>query len=106
MAGFTWPLVRLRACAIIDEAQRDETPLPLYFADDADLTGLASALIIDPSMTRKMTACLDRRAGIFRARRNTNIEYNLSIDVKAAQVVFDFDIAIWQMPRNTSGNSS
>ena len=92
------------ARAIIDEAHRDETRLPLYYAAGAGLTDLASALIIDPSIARKMTLVwIGGRSiqGSVAPPPNASVEYNFSIDIKAAQAVFDSDMAIWQIPRNT-----
>ena len=93
------------AHAIIAEAHREDTRLPLYFAAGAGLTDLASALLIDPTIAPKIILVWiggseypELTADPVRKHR---IEYNLSIDVKAAQVVFDSDIAIWQVPRNT-----
>ena len=93
------------ARAIIAEAHCDDSPLPLYFAAGAGLTDLASALLIDPTIASKMT--LVWIGGPEYAElaadppRRDDVEYNLSIDITAAQVVFDSDIAIWQVPRST-----
>src|SRR5262245_55062586 len=93
------------ARAIITEAHRVDTPLPLYYAAGAGPTDLASALLIDPTIAPTMTlvwiggpeyAELEADPS-----RRDDVEYNLSIDIKAAQVVFDSDIAIWQLPRST-----
>jgi inosine-uridine nucleoside N-ribohydrolase len=93
------------ARAIIAEARRDDTRLRLYFAAGAGLTDLASALLIDPTIAHKMTLVWIGgpeypELATEPPRRDDTVEYNLSIDVKAAQVVFDSDIAIWQVPRD------
>src|SRR5262249_11611777 len=91
------------ARAIIAEAHRDDTRLPLYFAAGAGLTDLASALLLDPTIARKITLVWIG-GGEYPEhaweppRRDDTMEYNLSIDVTAAQIVFDSDIAIWQVP--------
>lgn len=93
------------ARAIIAEAMRDDTELPLYVALGAGLTELASALIIEPRIADRMTAVWiggGEHDGLAVAPPNgTLVEYNLNIDIKAAQVVFNESrVPIWQVPRD------
>ncbi|MCI9888664.1 nucleoside hydrolase [Micrococcales bacterium 31B] len=91
--------------AIIREALRDDVTTPLFYAAGAGLTDLASALLIEPSIASRITLVWiggNEHEGLAYAPPNPMpIEYNLLIDVTAAQVVFnDFDIEIWQVPRD------
>ena len=92
------------ARAIIAEALRTDTDLPLYYAAGAGLTELASALLIEPSIASRMTLVWIGGAEYPELAdpppNGAGIEYNLNIDVAAAQVVFNSAIAIWQVPRN------
>jgi purine nucleosidase len=92
------------ARAIIAEAMRTDIDLPLYYAAGAGLTDLASALLLEPAITNRMTLVWiggpeypDLAPPPPGA---TGPEYNLRIDIAAAQVVFASGIAIWQVPRN------
>ena len=85
--------------AIIDEAMRSDTQLPLYVAVGGGLTEMASALMIEPEIADKLTlvwiggaAYPDGESG----------ETNFEIDPLAAQYVFnDTIVPIWQVPQNT-----
>lgn len=92
------------ARAIIAEAMRSDTQLPLFYAAGAGLTDLASALLIEPAIASRMTLVWiggaeypDLAAAPPGA---SGPEYNLRIDIAAAQVVFASGVAIWQIPRN------
>lgn len=94
------------ARAIIAEAMRTDTDLPLYFAAGAGLTELASAYLLEPAIAEKLTLIWiggpeypDLAAPPPGA---SGPEYNLRIDIAAAQVIFNrSDIPIWQVPRST-----
>ena len=91
--------------AIIAEAMRDETDLPLYIALGAGLTELASAYLIEPRIAERLTAVWiggNEHDGLAVPPPNPDqIEYNLNIDILAGQVIFnDSTIPIWQVPRN------
>ena len=98
------PQDTLAARAIIAEAMRTDTELPLYYAAGAGLTELASALLIEPAIAGRMTLVWIGGAEYPELSDpppgGAGIEYNLRIDVAAAQVVFNSDIPIWQVPRN------
>jgi purine nucleosidase len=90
--------------AIIAEAMRDDTKLPLYYCAGAGLTELACALLIEPAIASRMTLVWIGGAEYPDLAApppgGDHIEYNLRIDVPAAQVVFNSDMPIWQVPRN------
>lgn len=91
---------------IVAEAMREDTDLPLYYAAGGGLTDLASAYLLEPRIAERLTllwiggeeypGTVPPPPGIEDAP-----EYNLRIDVTAAQVLFDAqDLAIWQFPRD------
>lgn len=93
------------ALAIVREAMRSDTTLPLFATFGAGLTELASAYLIEPRIADRLTAVWiggPEYPDLATPPPGTSgIEYNLNIDVTAAQVVFnDSSIPIWQVPRN------
>src|SRR5262245_40456749 len=91
--------------AIITEAMRDDTDLPLYVTCGAGLTQIASAWLAEPRIGRRLTLVWiggSEHAGHAEPPPDEGpLEYNLAIDRVAAQVVFnDSDLAVWQVPRN------
>jgi hypothetical protein len=93
------------AQAIVREAMRTDSSLPLFATFGAGLTELASAYLIEPRIADRLTAVWI--GGPEYPDLGTpppgasGIEYNLNIDVTAAQVVFnDSTIPLWQVPRN------
>ena len=61
---------------------------------------MASAILLDPAIVdRPVDGDLDRRGGTRRARPAPEVEFNLSNDIAAANVVFDSGITVWQVPR-------
>ncbi|MDN4478766.1 nucleoside hydrolase [Demequina sp. SYSU T00039] len=97
------PLDTPAARAIIAEALRDD-PRPLYYCAGGGLTDLASALLLEPAIADRMTLVWiggSEHPGIgLVAPEVPPAEYNLTIDVPAAQAVFgDTAIPIWQVPR-------
>ncbi|MCL3777327.1 MULTISPECIES: nucleoside hydrolase [unclassified Actinomyces] len=91
---------------IIAEAMREDTDLPLYYAAGGGLTDLASAYLIEPRIARRLTLLWiggSEHPGTVDAppRIEDAPEYNLRIDVTAAQVLFDAeDLPIWQFTRD------
>jgi purine nucleosidase len=93
------------ARAIIEEAMRADTDLPLYLTLGGGLTELASAYMLEPRIADRLIAIwiggpeyADLGAPPFSGR---DPEYNLNIDLVATQVVFnDSPIRLWQVPRN------
>jgi hypothetical protein len=91
--------------AIIKEAMRDDTKLPLYMVCGAGLTDIASAYLTEPRIAGRLkliwiggpeyTDLAPPPPGY------TSLEYNLGIDIKAGQVIFNKStIDLWQVPRN------
>jgi purine nucleosidase len=90
---------------IVQEAMRDDTSKPLYLACGAGLTSLASAYLMDKRISRRLTLVWiggpEHEGHALPPPRASVMEYNLGIDLRAAQVVFnESDIPIWQVPRN------
>lgn len=91
--------------AIIKEALRTDTELPLYVVCGGGLTNIASAYLLEPKIAEKITLVwiggpeyLDISIP---PPGYTILEYNLGIDIKAAQVIFNSsNIKLWQVPRN------
>jgi purine nucleosidase len=93
------------ANAIIKESMRDDTKLPLYIVCGAGLTDLASALLMKPEIASRLTLIWiggpEYPELALPPPGYTSLEYNLGIDIKAGQVVFNkSSIPIWQIPRN------
>jgi inosine-uridine nucleoside N-ribohydrolase len=94
------------ANAIVKEAMRSDTKLPLYIVCGAGLTDLASALLMEPEIANRLTLIWiggPEYADIALPPPGyTSLEYNLGIDIKAGQVVFNKStIQIWQVPRSS-----
>jgi inosine-uridine nucleoside N-ribohydrolase len=89
---------------IIREALRDDTELPLFVACGAGLTEIASAYLLEPRIADRLTLVWiggPEHDGIAAAPPGTSgAEYNLAIDIRAAQVIFDSRIPLWQVPRD------
>jgi purine nucleosidase len=91
------------ARALVAEALRTDTP-PLFVTCGASLTTLASAYLLEPRIADRLTLVWiggPEYPGTPAPPGSTGPEYNLRIDIKAAQVVFNESaIPIWQVPRN------
>jgi purine nucleosidase len=91
------------ARALVAEALRDD-PRPLYVACGASLTTLASAYLLEPRIADRLTLVWiggPEYPGTPAPPGSSGPEYNLRIDIAAAQVVFNESaIPIWQVPRN------
>jgi inosine-uridine nucleoside N-ribohydrolase len=90
--------------ALIREAMRDDAR-PLFVALGAGMTDLASAVLAEPRIADRLTAVWiggPEHEGLgLPFPLEGRVEYNLNIDIRGAQVVFDSGITIWQVPRNT-----
>lgn len=92
--------------AIVREAMRTDTDLPLFVALGAGMTELASAVLAEPRIAERLTAVWiggPEHPGIGLEHPVAGqVEYNLRIDVPAARAVFgDSAVPLWQVPRNT-----
>tara|TARA_R110002126_G_scaffold266676_2_gene410016 strand:+ start:1109 stop:2131 length:1023 start_codon:yes stop_codon:yes gene_type:complete len=90
---------------IIKEAMRTDTDLPLYVVCGGGLTNIASAYLLEPKIADKITLVWiggpEYTDIAIPPPGYTTLEYNLGIDVKAAQVIFNTaNIKLWQVPRN------
>jgi purine nucleosidase len=90
--------------ATIAEAMRDDKR-PLYYAAGAGLTDLASAWLMEPRIAERLTLVwiggLEYPDLALPPPGSKGPEYNLRIDIKAGQVIFNHStIPIWQVPRN------
>lgn len=90
---------------IVREAMRKDQQNPLYVACGAGLTDLASAFLIEPRIGERVRLVWiggPEYDGLAEAPPGGSaVEYNLGIDIRAAQVVFNrSNISIWQAPRD------
>tara|TARA_R110002051_G_scaffold153510_1_gene225887 strand:+ start:3741 stop:4754 length:1014 start_codon:yes stop_codon:yes gene_type:complete len=91
--------------AIIKEAMRTDSDLPLYVVCGGGLTNIASAYLLEPKIAEKLTLVWiggpEYMDIAIPPPGYTTLEYNLGIDIKAAQVIFNAsNINLWQVPRN------
>jgi purine nucleosidase len=91
--------------AIVAEAMRTDTDLPLLVVLGAGLTELASAYLLEPAIADRLTAVWIGgpeylELGAVPPPNALPVEYNLNIDLLAGQVIFDSAIPLWQVPRN------
>ena len=90
---------------ILSEALREDTDQPLYYLAGGGLTDLASALLREPTIAERMTLVwiggAEHEGLAYAPPEAMPIEYNMLIDLPAAQVVFnESQIPIWQVPRD------
>jgi purine nucleosidase len=90
--------------AIIAEAMRTDTDLPLFLACGAGLTEIASAYLLEPRIATRLTLVWiggPEHQGLAVPPPGAHgPEYNLAIDIPAARVIFDSFMPIWQVPRD------
>ncbi|RSU72812.1 nucleoside hydrolase [Sphingomonas sp. S-NIH.Pt3_0716] len=95
--------------AIIAEAQRTDSKLPLFYVAGAGLTDLAEAVRLRPEIARRIILVWigGPEHGLEQGNIDPTVhvraskEYNLTIDLAAAQTLFnDSAVEIWQVPRN------
>ena len=99
------PQISDGAKVIVKEAMLDDTELPLYVLCGAGLTDIASAYLMEPRIARRLTLIWiggpEYADLAIPPPGYTPLEYNLGIDIKAGQVIFNnSDIPVWQVPRN------
>jgi hypothetical protein len=82
--------------AIIDEAMRTDTSLPLYITVGGGLTEVASALLIEPAIAEKFTLVWIGGGAYPDGGKG---DTNFNIDPVAAQFVFNKSkVPLWQVP--------
>ncbi|WP_298394299.1 nucleoside hydrolase [Sphingobium sp.] len=91
--------------AIVREAMRSDTTMPLYYCAGASLTELALAWLVEPRIASRMILVWiggGEYPGVATpAAGAATAEYNLTIDTIAAQIIFnESDFDIWQVPRD------
>src|SRR5262245_51060066 len=100
----TEPVESEAAKAIIAEALRDDTNIPLYVTCGGGLTEIASAWLMAPQIAQRLTLVWiggHEYGDVAPPPGAGDLEYNTSIDRIAAQVIFnDSDLNLWQIPRN------
>lgn len=105
LADIKTPADSAGARLIVQEALRDDTKTPLYVLCGGGLTNIASAYLLDPRIASRLRLVWiggPEHAGLASPPPGAGkIEYNLSIDRLAAQVVFNVSaIPLWQVPRD------
>lgn len=90
---------------IIDEAKKCTPQKPLYVVCGAALTNVASALLLDPSISKNIIVVWiggqEYSFGAVPPPGYSAVEYNLNLCIPAGQVVFNkSDVRIWQVPRD------
>lgn len=95
LADAATPVASAGARAIIAEAMRTDTRLPLYVTAGAGLSEVASALLIEPRIADRFTLVWIGGAPYPQGGG----EFNLGLDPIAAQVVFNQStVPVWQIP--------
>jgi purine nucleosidase len=87
--------------SIIREAMREDSEAPLFYAAGGGLTELATAYLIEPRIAERVTLVWIGGHGY--ESPVSEVEFNTSTDLFAAQVVFASAIPIWQVPEPTYG---
>ena len=109
MADQKTPVDSEGARLIIEEAKKASPERPLYLLFGGPLTDIASAWLLDPSISQNVILLwIGGQEYPFGHpfppeyyQGNNLVEYNLRLDVNAAKTVFnDSDIRIWQIPRD------
>lgn len=103
------PIESEGARLIIEEAHKASPERPLYLLFGGPLTDIASAWLLDPSISKNVILLwIGGQEYPFGHpfppeyfRGNNLVEYNLRLDVKSAQTVFnESDLTVWQIPRD------
>ena len=109
MADTKTPIESEGAKLIIEEAKKASPERPLYLLFGGPLTDIASAWLMDPSISKNVILLwIGGQEYPFGHpfppqyyQGNNLVEYNLRLDVNAAKTVFnDSDLTIWQIPRD------
>ena len=101
IANEEMPLDSAGAQLIIEESKLASDEDPLYVAFLGPLTDMASAILLDPEIVdRDVIVVWIGGVGYGGIDSYPGIEFNLSNDIAAANVVYDSGITIWQVPSN------
>ncbi len=105
MASAEEPMDSEGAQLIIAEARKATPEKPLYVCCGAALTNVASALLMAPEISKNIVIVWiggqEYDFGAPVPPGGTAVEYNLSLSIPAAQVVFGkSDVRLWQVPRD------
>jgi len=86
---------------IIEESKLAGDGDPLYVAFLGPLTDMASAILLDPAIVDRNVIVI-WIGGIDHSGLDSGprVEFNLSNDIAAANVVFDSGITVWQVPNS------
>lgn len=82
---------------IIEQAMKDDKR-PLHVAFYGPLTDMASALLLEPQIQDRGVRVIWIGGGSW---PNGGLEFNLSNDIHAANVVMKSELEVWQVPRST-----
>ncbi|WP_253745147.1 nucleoside hydrolase [Nonomuraea thailandensis] len=86
---------------IIEESKLASRDDRLFVAFLGPLTDMASAVLLDPELARRpVTVIWIGGSGHRGYDEGPKVEFNLSNDIHAANVVFDSGITVWQVPRD------
>jgi inosine-uridine nucleoside N-ribohydrolase len=80
---------------IIEEAMKDD-PHPLFIACQGGITDLASAILKEPKICKRMTA-IWIGGGVY---PEGGFEFNCKQDIAAANIIMKSEMALWQIPMN------
>jgi inosine-uridine nucleoside N-ribohydrolase len=99
------PIPSEAARFIVREAMREDVGTPLYVACGAGLTDVASAWLMEPRIARRIRLVWigghEHEDLASPPPGGQQVEYNLGIDLRAAQVIFNqSEIPVWQVPRD------
>jgi len=105
MLNDSTPVKSAAVDAIINEALRTDTKLPLYIICGAGLTEEASAALTNPQIAGKLTVVWiggpEYSDLALPPPNGSPVEYNLNIDMFAGRALFNrTQVNIWQVPRN------
>lgn len=89
------PVDSAGARLIIDESKR---PGQLFLAFLGPLTDLASAILLDPEITRRDVVVIWIGGRGYDHDPTPGVEFNLGNDIAAANVVFGSGMTVWQVP--------
>ena len=95
ISNMSSPVISEGAELIVREAMSDDQR-PLFVTFMGPLTDLASAYLMEPRIAGRLTAIWIGGG----AYPYGGIEYNLSNDIDAANLVFSSGISLWQVPKN------